>query len=163
MNGSLIHPPSCELIITSDASKLGWGAACGVQTTKGSWSSQERSLNINILELKAAFLAIQSFLKHKTNMSIKLRLDNTTAVSYINNKGSTHSPELMALTLELWTWCLSRNTYIQAEHLPGVQIKRLDAPTKTHQTVPGRQGHRPLCYEAEAPVMSVGTKIRKPS
>ena len=36
VNGSLIHPPSCEMTITSDASKLGWGAACGLQTTKGS-------------------------------------------------------------------------------------------------------------------------------
>ena len=131
VNGSLIHPPSCEMTILSDASKLGWGAVCDLQTTKGSWSSQERSLHINILELKAAFLAIQSFLKHKTNMSIKLRLDNTTAVSYINNKGGTHSPELMALTLELWTWCLSRDIYIQAEHLPGVQNCLADRASRT--------------------------------
>ena len=36
----------------------------------GSWSSQGRSLHINILELKAAFLAIQSFLKHKIKYTI---------------------------------------------------------------------------------------------
>ena len=42
-------------------------------------------------------------------------------IYYINSKGGTRSPELMALTMELWTWCLSRNIYIQAEHLPGVQ------------------------------------------
>ena len=132
VNGSLIYPPSCEMTITSDGSKLGWGTACGVQTTKSSWSSQERSLHINILELKAAFLAIQSFLKHKTNMSIKLRLDNTTAVSYINNKGGTHSPELMALTLELWTWCPSRDIYIQAQHLPGVQNCLADKESRTY-------------------------------
>ena len=131
VNGSLIHPPSCEMTITSDGSKLGWGAAYGLQITKGSWSSRERSLHINILELKAAFLAIQSFLKHKTNMSIKLRLDNTTAVSYVNNKGGTHSPELMALALELWTWCLSRDIYIQAEHLPGVQNCLADKESRT--------------------------------
>ena len=131
VNGSLIHPPSCEMTITSDASKLGWGAACGLQTTKGSWSSQERSFYINILELKAAFLAIQAFLKHKTNISIKLRLDNTTAVYYINNKGGTRSPELMALIMELWTWCLSRNIYIQAEHLPGVQNCLADKASRT--------------------------------
>ena len=82
-------------------------------------------------QLKAAFLAIQAFLKHKTNISIKLRLDNTTAVYYINNKGGTRSPELMALTMELWTWCLSRNIYIQAEHLPGVQNCLADKASRT--------------------------------
>ena len=84
VNDRLIQPPSCEMTITSDASKLGWGAACGLQTTKGSWSSQERSFHINILELKAAFLAIQSFLKHKTNISIKLiwpRLPSVPAIT----------------------------------------------------------------------------------
>ena len=167
VNGSLIHPLSCEMTITSDASKLDWGAACGLQTAKGSWSSQERSLHINILELKAGFLAIQSFLKHKTNMSIKLRLDNTTAVFYINNKGGTHSPELMALTLELWTWCQQRHSHssrtsARSTELPGGQsiedmhrLGRLEAPTTTHQRVPGRQGHRPLCYEADAPVTTL--------
>ena len=87
VNGSVLHPPSCEMTITLGASKLGWGAACGHRTTKDSWSAQERLLHINVLELKVAFLAIQSFLKHKSNMSIKLRLDNTTAVAYVNNKG----------------------------------------------------------------------------
>ena len=84
VNDRLIQPPSCEMTITSDASKLGWGAACGLQATKGSWSSQERSFHINILELKAAFLAIQSFLKHKTNISIKLiwpRLPSVPAIT----------------------------------------------------------------------------------
>ena len=119
------------MTITSDTSRLGLDAACSLQTTKGSWSSQERSFHINILELKAAFLAIQSFLKHNTNMSIKLRLDNTTAVYYINNKGGTRSPELMALTMELWTWCLSRNIYIQAEHLPGLQNCLADKASRT--------------------------------
>ena len=111
--------------------KAGLGCCMRFQTTKGSWSSQERSFHINILELKAAFLAIQSFLKHKTNISIKLRLDNTTAVYYINNKGGTCSPELMALTMELRTWCLSRNIYIQAEHLPGVQNCMADKASRT--------------------------------
>ena len=77
-------------------------------------------MHINILELKAAFLTIQTFLKHRTNTSIKLRLDNTTAVAYINNKGGTRSPNIITLSLELWNWCVSRNIYIQAEHLPGV-------------------------------------------
>ena len=131
VNGSLIHPPTYELTITSDASKLGWGGTCGHLTAKGSWSAQERLMHINILELKAAFLTIQTFLKHRTNTSIKLRLDNTTAVAYINNKGGTRSPNLIMLSLELWNWCVSRNIYIQAEHLPGVANYLADKESRT--------------------------------
>ena len=131
VNGSLIHPPSCEMTITSDASKLGWGAACGLQTTKGSWSSQERSFHINILELKAAFLAIQSFLKHKANISIKLRLDNTTAVYYINNKGGTRSPELMALTMGVVD-VVSQQKYL---HSSRASARSTELPASTPETL----------------------------
>ena len=64
-------------------------------------------------------------------MSIKLRLDNTTAVAYVNNKGGTRSPELAELTLALWKWCLSRGTYIQAVHLPGIQNYLADKASRT--------------------------------
>ena len=37
----------------------------------------------------------------------------------MNNKGGTHSPCLLALTLELWQWCLERNIMISAQHVPG--------------------------------------------
>ena len=34
-------------------------------------------------------------------------------------RGGTHSPCLLALTLELWQWCLERNIMISAQHVPG--------------------------------------------
>ena len=37
----------------------------------------------------------------------------------------------MALTIELWTWCLSRDIHIQAEHLPGVQNCLADKASRT--------------------------------
>ena len=106
VNGSQIYPPATEMTITSDASKLGWGATCGNLSTNGRWSKQEKSLDLNVLELKATFLAVLAFLKNQSNLSVKLRPDNTTAVAYINNQGGTRSPSLTSLTLELWNWCL---------------------------------------------------------
>ena len=35
------------------------------------------------------------------------------------------------------------------------RLDRLENPTKAHQTIPGRQGHRPLRYEADAPVTTL--------
>ncbi len=130
VHGSPIRPPSSEMIITSDASKMGWGATCGNISTNGRWSHEENLLHINVLELKAAFLAIQSFLKHQSNLVVKLRLDNTTAVSYINNQGGTRSPKLMSLTLELWNWCLRHSIFLKAEYLPGVQNVQADRESR---------------------------------
>ena len=118
-------------MITSDASKMGWGATFGNLSTNGRWSKQESDLHINVLELKATFLAIQAFLKNQSNLAVKLRLDNTTAVTYVNNQGGTRSPSLTLLTLELWNWCLQRNILITAEHLPGVSNVLADRESRT--------------------------------
>ena len=99
--------------------KTGWPAVCESQRTNWRWSDSERSQHINVLELKAAFLALTSFLKNQSHRVVRLRMDNTTAVAHVNNKGGTHSPCLLALTLELWQWCLERNIMISAQHVPG--------------------------------------------
>ena len=61
---------------------------------------------------------------------MKLRLDNTTAVAYINNQGGTRSPSLTSLTLEQWNWCLQHNILITAEHLSGVSNVRADRDSR---------------------------------
>ena len=50
----LIHQP--DLVIESDASLRGWGAAAQGITTGGPWSQQERRHHINCLEILAAAL-----------------------------------------------------------------------------------------------------------
>ena len=70
--------------------------------------------HINYLEL-----AVQCFLKGESNMTILLRLDNMTAVTFINRMGGTHSKLLCQLALALWEWCIQRNLFLVAEHLPG--------------------------------------------
>ena len=56
--------------------------------TGGPWADQESGMHINCLELLAATLALKCFAKHKTKISVLLKLDNTTAVAYINNLGA---------------------------------------------------------------------------
>ena len=85
----------------------------------GPWSSEEAAHCINYLELLAAFLAMKAFGKAWQNISVLLRMDNTTAVSYINQKGGTVSQPLRQLALTIWTWCVRRNVSLLAEHLPG--------------------------------------------
>jgi hypothetical protein len=72
------------LTICADASLTGWGAVCGETSTGMTWTSEESSLHINVLELQAAFNALQSFVGFESNCTIRLRSENSTAVSYIN-------------------------------------------------------------------------------
>ena len=127
---SLIIPPY-TLTIISDASRQGWGANCKGKTTRGPWSPQEQDLHINCLELLAATLAVQTFAKQKQSISILLKLDNTTAVAYINRRGGTVSPLLSQLAKDLWLWCMKRNIYLQAQHLPGVMNTIADRESRT--------------------------------
>lgn len=50
---------------------------------------------------------------------MRILIDNTTAVTYINNMGGTHSLECNQLARTIWLWCLERDIWISAAHLPG--------------------------------------------
>ena len=98
---------------------MGWGATCDGINTGGPWTTEEAASHINYLELLAAFFALKSFASQKENSSILLRLDNVTAIAFINRMGGTHSQDLSDLAVEIWRWCIEREIYIHAEHLPG--------------------------------------------
>ena len=47
--------------------------------------------------------------------------DNTTAISYVNNKGGIKSEICNEIAKELWLWCYCRKLWISAAHIPGKQ------------------------------------------
>ena len=61
MKGSDLHPKDHSIQLFTDASNEGWGAHLEQSSTQGLWSHQEKGLHINILELKAVFLALRHF------------------------------------------------------------------------------------------------------
>ena len=132
-NGKSVMTRDPELTIDSDAPKLGWGATSQEVSMGGPWSTQESARHINCLELMAATLALKTFAKNKTELSVLLRIDNTTAVVYINHQGGTVSEELVLLTCDLWMWCLERNIHIHAEHLPGCMNTVADRESQSMQ------------------------------
>ena len=115
-----VVPPAPSVTIESDASNKGWGAVLkGHTQTGGVWTAEEATHHINYLELLAAFLAIKAFGKGWRDTAVLLRMDNITAVSYVNHKGGTTSQVLCNFAIKMWTWCTSRNIILTAEHLPG--------------------------------------------
>ena len=95
-----------------------WVAVHHSIETNGKWSEQESLHHINYLESKAAFLALKSFVKDKSHLTISLQIDSTVAIAYIKNKGGTHSPQLVYLALELWESCQAKNIFMIATHIP---------------------------------------------
>ena len=83
----LCAPP--DIVIETDASRTGWGggAVCQGVQTGGLWSQIERKLHINCLELLVGSFAVKSFTKNRLCVHVRLRMDNTSAVAYVNRLG----------------------------------------------------------------------------
>lgn len=106
----------CQVIF-SDASRTGWRAFCNKESAHGLWTTEEQQLHINILELKAAFIALKCFAKDLSHCEILLKIDNSTALVYINKMGGTQFPHLHALAEEFWNWCELRNIWVRATYI----------------------------------------------
>lgn len=109
---------SPSVTIYSDASLTGWGGVMNDVSTGGSFSEEEQANHINYLEILACFFTLKTFCSNLTNCHIKAMIDNTTAISYINNMGGRTIP-CNRLTRNLWLWCIERNLWITAAHIPG--------------------------------------------
>lgn len=105
--------------LNTDASLQGWGAVFQGQSSGGRWAPAEAHQHINCLELKAAHLGLQSFCRNLSHTHVRIFVDNTTAVSYINNMGGTHSLGCSHIARTIWMWCIARDTWLSAAHLPG--------------------------------------------
>ncbi len=126
-----IKNPEPDLVLYSDACTKGWGGHIKDGTsTGGDWSAEEMKLHINILELKAAFLTLQTFCRFKQNIHVKLMIDNTTAIACVNKFGSV-KPLLMAQTVELYNWAIQKNLILSAAHVPGKQNVVADRESRT--------------------------------
>ena len=133
------------MFMETDASLLGWGAQCGDLQSGGLWTNKERSMHINCLELLGGVFAVKTFAKQTQNLHIRLQMDNTATVAYVNRIGGTHSSTLSNMVCSLWQWYLQRGITLSAEHLQrgitlsaehlqrGITVWR--APSEGHHTV----------------------------
>lgn len=108
---------SFDLEIFTDASKIGWGAYCDGKRAGGEWKIEERDFHINYLELLAVFLGLKCFVRNKKNLNLLLRIDNTTAISYVNRMGGIQFPHLNNLSRMIWQWCEERKIWIFASYI----------------------------------------------
>ena len=133
-------------------------------TTGGLWSVNEQDYHINCLEMLAVAMAVKTFAKDQKNVTILLRTDNIPTRAHINHFGGhIHTP-----WVELWKWCIERQIFLIAEHLPGMNqphcryrvqnCERLDAspsPILSDQQKVWPIGSRSFCITADTPIGSI--------
>lgn len=90
----------------------------------------EKSLHINYLELTAAFIALRCFSSDLQRVQVLLRVDNTTAVSYINRMGGVQYPGLISRAKELWKWCETREIRIFASYIKSANNENADQESR---------------------------------
>ena len=127
--------PAPDLHLYSDASSSGWGAHLLDQNVSGVWSAQEKLLHINLLEMKALFLALQAFQEDVAGHHVTAMCDNSTVVAYINKQGGTVSRPLCLLTSRLLRWTESFDVHLEARYLPGESNVLADVLSRRGQVV----------------------------
>ena len=115
--GCPLHPQEHNTLIFTDASNQGWGAHLENMTVSGNWTDQEKLRHINVLELKAVFLALKSFQNKILDKRVLIATDNATVVSYLNKQGGTHCWDMCLLVWRILAYCNPRNILIRARHI----------------------------------------------
>ncbi|KAL0179664.1 hypothetical protein M9458_025106, partial [Cirrhinus mrigala] len=137
---------SRRIIVTTDASKTGWGATCNGQAASGVWTGPRLFWHINCLELLAVLLALR-------------RTDNTATVAYINHQGGVRSFRMSQLARHLLLWSQHRLKSLRATHIPGEANRVADSLGDSTLS------RGPLCLTGIHPLPAVvrrtGTQLAK--
>ena len=80
-----------DVVISSAASIEGWGCECQGVSSGGLW-----------LPVEAAFFALKAFRAVLHNKHVRFMLDNTTAMSCINHRVTSHSDSCNDLNFSLY-------------------------------------------------------------
>ncbi len=123
-----------DIIFSSDASKIGWGASSDSCDTGGLYTEEEREEHINVLESKAVLFALKSLYEGVCNRHIQVLCDNTATVGAVNNMGSSKSMKLHSVIVEIWDWILASNNWLSASHIPGILNVKADKESRKNFT-----------------------------
>ena len=128
--------PAPDLHLYSDASRSGWGAHFLDWYVSGVWSEEEKLLHINLLVMKAMFLALQSFREEVTGRRVTALYDNSTVVvAYVNKQGGSVSYSLCSLASRLLRWTESLDVHLEARYLPGQSNVLADLLSRQDQVI----------------------------
>lgn len=113
--------PNSNIIVHAESSILGWGIADGKNPSGGRWKADELN-DINVLELKGILIRVVAYCKDKAYEHVRIMSDNTTAISYVNDKGVGVGGRVISglcngITKELCLWCTFQKLWMSAAHI----------------------------------------------
>ena len=125
--------PDVELF--SDASKQGWGVFAPFRGDHlhrfgGRWSEEDAEKHINTLETKAVWIGEIYTLDNASNMHVRLRVDNTTAVAAVRKQGDLKNQERNDFARLIWDFARERNIWLSIQHIPGVENVEADEASR---------------------------------
>ena len=115
-----------DIVMFTDASNIGWGASTGKKCTNGQWNDWERELHINALELYAVLYGLKSLCDDLTNVHVKVRVDNMTALHYITKMGGVKSSRCNKVAKKIWLWCMHKNIWLSVAFIKGKENVEAD-------------------------------------
>jgi len=132
-NGRHIIPRKIDLVLTSDASRSGWGGFIHLpsQTTPlhetwGFWSPAESARSSNWREATATNLTLRALAPHLIDRAVLIQTDNQSNVSALAKKGSSILP-LSRIAKDTLQFCQENRIQITVQHVPGLLNTRADS------------------------------------
>lgn len=121
MTGVPLQAQTATISLCTDASMTAWGAHLlpDFLVCSGQWTTEERCLHINDLELMAVFKAVSMWKDRLQGHVVMVLTDNTTVVAHIKNQGGTHSRSLCQLTMNLLQFAHAAGIQLLVRHIPG--------------------------------------------
>ena len=107
-----------NIVIYAGLSTRGWDVADEKNLSRGRWIADKIN-RINVLELKAISLEVQTYCKGKNNENVSVISDNI--------RGGTKSEVCNKIAKELWVWFTSQNMWVSTAHFPGKQNTDADS------------------------------------
>ena len=105
--------------MSSDASKLGFGACYGSQWIQSKYPTSWQSYHITVLEFYPIYVLIAIFGPLLRNSSILFKCENSAVVEIIN-KQTSKNPTVMMILRPLILLLVEYNVHLRASHIPGL-------------------------------------------
>ena len=179
MSWSPIHHPPPDFQLFTDSSLDGWGAHLDSHMASGIWPVEWKGQHINVLELKAVFLALQAFTVHVQSRSIFVgnRQQNSSS-SHQQTGGDSFQDPVQSDNAGCIVVCRAQGSPEgtvpprEIEHLGRLPFKENESCSDRVVIEPesGRSdlsamelsSNRSLCYSAEQEVSSVCVTCSRP-
>ena len=128
---NLINHGDPQITMTINRCLSDWMGCCmETVTSGGNWTPEEAQHDINYLEMLAVFLALKSFSNTISGKHVKLLVENTTAVTTINQMGTCHSWLNNQLAHKIWLWCIDHRVWLTVTHIPGKENTEADTESR---------------------------------